>query len=741
MTAPHVAVVAHPNAERDRATATTHARIHDNTLDEEPSPTVTAFIFRLVRSASSSDAGTLAVRLAANELACQLAGSIDASTGSLMASSDASVGLVELDSPADPTGRTVTCYPEAEIVRKAVYAYVGEPSNEAAEALKLAVEGAIPHTGFVGGALLNVLPESGGRGLCPQLSLQLFEQAPALVNMTAHKVLCAAAFAPMAGTLCPSSMAQSQSRRVRALAASHATHLRERSLDDRKTGAKTAQAFSRAQHALIEFAAPSPQDDRASVETGDAARMLHYCPAQAQRRCTAANISYGAAAASREDRKACQVVLAIQLGLAIPTDPPPAPPAPPLPPRPPPAPPSPPPGSPPPSPPPSPPSPPPPSPPPPPPSPPCPPPFPPDKRYDTLGGAANGSTAIYAAADPTSDEAAKAEGAYCDLYVRSLCGSGNGNELDRTTHKVVLRVVAEATLDDFTTEKFSSLQETVANASDVWKSLVTLVASQTSDDTVSVLIEVFQPSKESAQNVLGELRPHLGTAMKTQIFLDLYATETPTILVEDIANVEGSEDSSSGASAKASESEQLAAWPSWLPSVSWLPSLMRSAGEAATGSKRSSALSDESPSPPAAPLPPFSPPPYQPPSPPSKPPSPPCPPSPPLVPSPSEPPSEPPSPPVATFESSWRHMRGVHLMWLLPVLSFLICACFVLWCVVTTRTTKHAPREVADVVRSGQQEGLVASIDQDMVEESKRRAVARSTKRAPSSGTTFQSYA
>jgi len=703
VTAPQIAVVAYQNAKRSSSRAT----VLSKALNEDPSPMATAFIFHLVRSSASVETGTLAVRLAANELACDLAfQAANASAGSLKASIDASVGFVELDGPADPTGRAVVCYPEVENVREAVNAYVGEPSDDAEEALALAIEGAIPRT--VGGALLRVLPESGGKGVCPQFSLHLFERAPALVNETALEVLCAASFVPTAAALCPMSTVQRHARQVRTLAApSVALHAESLlgSFGGRKTS-ETMAAFPRTQHALIEFPAPTMADNRASVETGEAAMMLRYCPMEAQRMCAAANIFNKEVMASRNARKACQLVIALQLNLAIPTDPPPAPPSPPLP-HPPSAHASPHSGSTPLSPPLSPPSPPPPPPPPPqpPPPPPFPPPFPPDIYFNSSAVTAvamlhAGSAATVVDApkppDATSDEAAKADGAYCDLPISAICGTGNGNEMEPATHKVVIRIVAEGTLDEFTTEKNSNLQETVAIAADVWKTLVTVRVSQTSDDTVSVLMEVDQPSMAFANNVLSEIRPHLATPTKVQIWMDLDATETPTIWVQELR--------SSKTITKVSATTRLTAWPAWGPSVSWLASLMHPAGAAPNDAKRALSLADGS--------------------------------------TPSTP-SAPPSPPVATFEASWRHVQGVHLVWLLPVLIFLVLSCFVLWCAVTTRMTKRAPREVVDVVVSGQQQGLVANVDQDMVDESKRRAASRSVHCPPSAasgGVAFKSY-
>ena len=704
VTAPQIAVIAYPNSQRSSSSET--ATVHSKALSkEDPSPMATAFIFNLVRSSSSEETGTLAVRLAANELACELDWPANASAGSLKASIDASVGFVELDGPADPTGRAVVCYPEVENVREAANAYVGEPSDDAEDALSLAIEGAIPLS--VGGALLRVLPESGGKGICPQFSLHLFERAPALMNETAREVLCAAAFVPTAGALCPMSTAQRHARQVRALAASSAA-LHAESLLGSIGGRKTSEAkaaFPRTQHALIEFPAPTMTDNRASVETGEAAMMLRYCPMEAQRMCAAANIFNKEVIASRNARKACQLVIALQLNLAIPTDPPPAPPSPPLP-HPPSAHASPHSGSTPLSPSLSPPSPPPPPPPPqPPPPPPFPPPFPPDIYFNSSAVTAvamlhAGSAATVVDApkppDATSDEAAKADGAYCDLPISAICGTGNGNEMEPATHKVVIRIVAEGTLDEFTTEKNSNLQETVAIAADVWKTLVTVRVSQTSDDTVSVLMEVDQPSMAFANNVLSEIRPHLATPTKVQIWLDLDATETPTIWVQELR--------SSKTITKVSATTRLTAWAAWGPSVSWLASLMHPAGAAPNDANRALSLADGS--------------------------------------TPSAP-SAPPSPPVATFEASWRHVQGVHLVWLLPVLIFLVLSCFVLWCAVTTRMTKRAPREVVDVVVSGQQQGLVANVDQDMVDESKRRAVSRSVHCPPSAasgGVAFKSY-
>ena len=680
VTAPQIAVIAYPNSQRSSSSET--ATVHSKALSkEDPSPMATAFIFNLVRSSSSEETGTLAVRLAANELACELDWPANASAGSLKASIDASVGFVELDGPADPTGRAVVCYPEVENVREAANAYVGEPSDDAEDALSLAIEGAIPLS--VGGALLRVLPESGGKGICPQFSLHLFERAPALMNETAREVLCAAAFVPTAGALCPMSTAQRHARQVRALAAPSAA-LHAESLLGSIGGRKTSEAkaaFPRTQHALIEFPAPTMTDNRASVETGEAAMMLRYCPVEAQRMCAAANlvdkevmascngtcnIFDKEVMASRDARKACQLVIALQLNLAIPTDPPPAPPPPPLP-HPPPAHASPHSGStplsqPPISQPPSLPSPP----PPPPPPPPFPPPFPPDIYFNSSAvtavamlHAGSAVTVVDAPADTTSDETAKADGAYCDLPISAICGTGNGNEMEPATHKVVIRIVAEGTLDEFTTEKNSKLQEAVAIAADVWRTLVTVRVSQTSDDTVSVLMEVDQPSMAFANNVLSEIRPHLATPTKVEVWLDLDATETPTILVQEFR--------SSKTIAKVSPTARLSAWPAWVPSISWLASLMHPAGAAPNAAKRPLSLADGS--------------------------------------TPSTP-SAPPSPPVATFEASWRHVQGVHLVWLLPVLIFLVFSCFVLWCAVTTRRTKHAPREVVDVVVSGQQQGL-----------------------------------
>jgi len=459
----------------------------------------------------------------------------------------------------------------------------------------------------------------------------------------------------------------------------------------------------RTQHALIEWPTPA-ESQAASVDHGDAATLLGFCPTHSTRICAAANVSnLDQAAQDREVRKTCEVVLASVMGLETPTDPPPAPPPPPLPPGDPPSPPKPPPGSPPPFPPPSPPSPPPPPPPSPPPNPPNPPPFPPDKVF-------NGSAVVSYTNDPSSDENAAAEGAYCDATV--ICHWG-GSSAETATHRVEIVIPVSGTLDEFSSELLYNLSLVVAEArtgADVPVTLVDIDVAETSDDTVNMTVTVLRHSAAFAEATMRELRAHVGyptaTAAKAQIWLGMDAYAAPTIGIVDLAEESAAAD---GTVIRREHAVQFSSWPSWLPSfLHTMPSAEGSvahfsASPAATDA--TSALAESS--------------------------------------TPNSPPSLPPSSPVEepiTFEESWKNVRGIHLMWLLPVLVFLALSCCVLWCVVTQRTTKHAPREVADVVRSGQ-DSLVTTIDQDMVEESKRRLSARQSRRGAGAGSSAYTYA
>ena len=323
--------------------------------------------------------------------------------------------------------------------------------------------------------------------------------------------------------------------------------------------------------------------------------------------------------------------------------------------------------------------------------------------------------------DPTSDETAAAEGAFCDAG--SFCPASSA---EPTTHNVVVVVQAIRTQSEYSSGLLSKFATSLASYLDVQASKVTIAVKDTtgtavasdnteSSGTVNVTVTIQATSELIADSIEAEARPLFKTKETTHHDWALDAYKTPTITVVAISDVSINQDSIGTLRVR----EQVARLSTWWNRQGWVPSFLRSPTDARASSTPGSTTRSEAEqvaaateSPPAAP--PVQPPPPQ---------------------------------PSVDYQTSWKAVGGEsrrgHLMWLLPVLAFLILSCCVLWCVVTQRTTKHAPREVADVVREGQQDGFVATIDQDMVEESKRRAAARRSRASANSpaALAYRSYA
>lgn len=72
-----------------------------------------------------------------------------------------------------------------------------------------------------------------------------------------------------------------------------------------------------------------------------------------------------------------------------------------------------------------------------------------------------------------------------------------------------------------------------------------------------------------------------------------------------------------------------------------------------------------------------------------------------------------------TFGSSWRAVRGVHLLWLLPVMSFVLVMFCCAWLAFTSRSILDAPKEVADV--SQRSLNLIDVVDDAAMDSARRR--------------------